>query len=133
MGSRVSCKNDTDESSNSTSQSSTNEVLMNNIPNSIYKKKSNENVYIKDQFQLEFLDCDCCCDTTKKIANCDFQDIHILQDLYEMVVTPEYKLNCRCSCGDDNNDKKQTIKFGLTAFPSANLTCDHMDHSSSSS
>lgn len=42
-------------------------------------------VFIKDQFKLEFLDCDCCCDTTKKISNCDFQGIHILNDLYDMV------------------------------------------------
>lgn len=41
--------------------------------------------YINDKFRLEFLDCDCCCDTTKKVANCDFEGNRVLQDLYEMV------------------------------------------------
>ncbi|CAF1164832.1 unnamed protein product [Adineta ricciae] len=111
MGSRVSCNNHTDEVVMKTVSTETND-------------RTRSHVYMKDQFQLNFLDCDCCCDTTKKIANCDFQGINILQDLYEMVVSPEYKLNCRCSCGDDNNQRKQTIKFGLTGFPHAHLACD---------
>ncbi len=104
------------------------------------KSSDQSHVYIKDKFQLEFLDCNCCCDTTKKIVNCDFQGINILRDLYEMVrqnyvllsikiflikiETPEYKLNCHCSCGgdDDNEKSKQSIKFGLTVTPNVDFT-----------
>jgi hypothetical protein len=48
-------------------------------------KSMQSNVYINDKFRLGFLDCNCCCDTTKKIGNCNFQGINILKDLYEMV------------------------------------------------
>ncbi|CAF1254350.1 unnamed protein product, partial [Rotaria sordida] len=74
MGSNVSC-NDTDSSSNSTSSIHDNRPINNSYTN---EQKSNSestrsHVYIKDKFRLEFLDCNCFCDTTKKIANCDFQ------------------------------------------------------------
>jgi len=84
MGSRVS-RNDIDR----TSTSSTNENLSINNSNTNEQnsidQSTKSHVYIKDQFRLDFLDCNCCCDTTKKIANCDFQGINILKDLYEMV------------------------------------------------
>jgi hypothetical protein len=90
MGSRVSCR-ETDEPSNSTlgSVPSINDVHPSDKLEAKNKKSNEEaaqsDVYINDKFRLEFLDCDCCCDTTKKVANCDFQGIHVLQDLYEMV------------------------------------------------
>jgi hypothetical protein len=94
MGSRVSC-NDIDDPSRSTNNISppNDNVTINNsnindqklytIPNN--GESTPSHVYIKDKFRLEFLDCNCCCDTSKKVANCDFQGINILQDLYEMV------------------------------------------------
>ncbi|CAF0735672.1 unnamed protein product [Adineta steineri] len=115
MGSRVSCNAIDDPLNNNTISS----VNNSNLPQ--------PHVYIKDKFQLEFLDCNCYCDTTKKIANCDFQDNNLLHDLYEMIVTPEYKFNCRCSCGDDNDVKKHTIKFGLTGSPNTHITCDGLN------
>jgi hypothetical protein len=88
MGSRISSNNIDNPSSstglNSNSTSSTNDT---NAPINNSKTSDDSHVYIKDKFRLEFLDCDCCCDTTKKVANCDFQGINILQDLYEMVTT----------------------------------------------
>lgn len=84
MGSRVSC-NDIDSSG----KSYTNDNLCINNSNINEKNSSDKStqshVCIKDKFRLEFLDCNCCCDTTKKVANCDFQGINILQDLYEMI------------------------------------------------
>jgi hypothetical protein len=89
MGSRVSSNNIDDRSNNSkTSSTNDNNVPINNSNTNEQKlcdKLKQSHVYIKDKFQLEFLDCNCSCDTTKKIANCDFQGINILQDLYEMV------------------------------------------------
>jgi len=92
MGSRVSYNDINGLSSstrNSESTSSTSDNLSINNSNTNEQNSSDQSiqshVYIKDKFQLEFLDCNCCCDTTKKIANCDFQGINILQDLYEMV------------------------------------------------
>ncbi|CAF1175855.1 unnamed protein product [Rotaria sp. Silwood1] len=135
MGSNVSC-NDIDSSSNSIKTNSNSmSLISDNVPinnSNINKEKLNcestqSHVYIKDKFQLEFLDCDCCCDTTKKVVNYDFQGINVLQDLYEMIVSPEYKLNCRCSCGDDIGDTKQSIKFSLTGSPNIQLTCDDPD------
>ena len=92
MGSRVSC-NDIDGPSSSTETSSSTSSTNNNVTinNSNFKEQTScgdptrSHVYIKDKFRLEFLDCNCCCDTTKKVANCDFQGINVLRDLYEMV------------------------------------------------
>jgi hypothetical protein len=92
MGSRISC-NDADSSSsnieNSSSTSTKNNNAIINNSNPTEQKSCGEptrsHVYINDKFRLEFLDCNCCCDTTKKIANCNFQGINVLRDLYEMV------------------------------------------------
>ncbi|CAF4997609.1 unnamed protein product, partial [Rotaria sp. Silwood1] len=98
MGSNVSC-NDIDSSTNSTKTNSNSmSLISDNVPinnSNINKQKLNcestqSHVYIKDKFQLEFLDCDCCCDTTKKVVNYDFQGINVLQDLYEMVSELKY-------------------------------------------
>ncbi|CAF4308185.1 unnamed protein product, partial [Rotaria sordida] len=43
------------------------------------------------------------------------------------VIAPEYKFNCQCSCGDDNGDIKQSIKFSLTGSPNIQLTCNDPD------
>ncbi|CAF3311421.1 unnamed protein product [Rotaria sp. Silwood2] len=135
MGSNVS-RNDIHNSSNSTkTNSSSMSSISGNGPinnSNINQEKSTcesaqSHVYIKDKFRLEFLDCNCCCDTTKKIPNSDFQGINVLRDLYEMVVAPEYKLNCQCSCGDDIGDAKQSIKFSLTGSPHIQLTCHEPD------
>jgi hypothetical protein len=80
MGSNVS-SNHTDgplSSPQNNSNTSPNEQISSSEP-------TQSHVYINDKFRLEFLDCNCCCDTTKKVANCDFQGINILRDLYEMV------------------------------------------------
>lgn len=53
--------------------------------NNVSNESIQSDMYIKDQFRLDFLDCHCCCDTTKKITNCDFQGMNILKDLHEMV------------------------------------------------
>ncbi|CAF1421488.1 unnamed protein product [Rotaria magnacalcarata] len=127
MGSNVST-NKTTSSSNSirSSTCSKSDSILKNDLNGNEKNSHCQSIqspaYIKDKFRLEFLDCDCCCDTTKKLPDCDFQGINVLRDLYDLVVAPEYKMNCRCSCGDNTGEPKQMIKFGLTGSPNIQLT-----------
>jgi len=89
MGSRISC-NDADSSSSNSSSTSTktnNPIIINSNPTEQKScgEPTQSHVYIKDKFRLEFLDCNCCYDTTKRIANSKFQGINVLRDLYEMV------------------------------------------------
>jgi hypothetical protein len=86
MGSRIS-SNDLDSSSSNIENTTNNNNAIINNPNEQKScgEPTRSHVYIKDKFRLEFLDCNCCCDTTKKIANCNFQGINVLRDLYEMV------------------------------------------------
>ena len=95
MGSRIS-SNDMDDQSIGTENTNTyptnDDTTKNNLNINEQKLPCNSaesHVNIKDKFRLEFLDCDCNCDTTKKIAECDFQGSNILQDIYEMVSEPE--------------------------------------------
>ena len=93
MGSRLSSCDNHDASSheerNRDGMLRVDQVTTNNQPKSSAMTHSDRpapsQVYVKDQFRLEFLDCNCCCDTTKKVPSCDFQGSHILHDLHEMV------------------------------------------------
>ena len=93
MGSRLSSSDNTDAPS-TTKQSDDELPCVDQVTTNSKQKLSamantdrpvSSDVYIKDQFRLEFLDCTCCCDTTKKVPGCDFQGSHVLHDLYEMV------------------------------------------------
>ncbi len=81
MGSSASCNDMGGSSSSSSSRSSSDDDRAANTSDDSIQS----NVYIKDKFRLEFLDCHCCCDSSKTVANCDFQGVQHLQDLYEMV------------------------------------------------
>jgi hypothetical protein len=73
--------------------------------------------YLKDHFNVSFIDCKCCCDASKEISKCQTGSLDFLRDIQEYIHLPEYRLNCRCIC-DDNNTP---IKFGINLTPANDL------------
>ncbi|CAF3658523.1 unnamed protein product [Rotaria socialis] len=78
------------------------------------------NGYLKDHFNVSFVDCKCCCDASKEISKCQNGSLDFLRDIQEYITMPEYRLNCQCVCGD-NEQNNAPIKFGLNLTPANDL------------
>jgi hypothetical protein len=79
-------------------------------------KQETSNGYLKDHFNVSFMDCKCCCDASKEISRCQTGSLDFLRDIQEYINPPEYRLNCRCICGDN-----EQIKFGINLTPANDL------------
>jgi hypothetical protein len=98
-----------------------------NASSSVSSKNDNKqetstvlNGYLKDHFNVSFVDCKCCCDASKEISKCQTGSLDFLRDIQEYVNLPEYRLNCRCICGD-NEQNNTPIKFGINLTPANDL------------
>ena len=80
------------------------------------KNSVTPNGYLKDRFNVSFVDCKCCCDASKEISRCQTGQLDFLRDVQDYVNTPEYRLNCRCMCGEDG-----PMKFGIHLTPANDL------------
>ncbi|CAF1342420.1 unnamed protein product [Adineta steineri] len=78
------------------------------------------NGYLKDHFNVSFIDCKCCCDASKEISKCQTNSLEFLRDIHEYINIPEYRLNCRCICGD-NEQNNTPMKFGINLTPANDL------------
>ena len=78
------------------------------------------NGYLKDHFNVSFVDCKCCCDASKEISRCQNGSLEFLRDIQEYINLPEYRLNCRCICGD-NEHNHAPVKFGINLTPANDL------------
>ncbi|UJR15726.1 hypothetical protein I4U23_002661 [Adineta vaga] len=76
--------------------------------------------YLKDHFNVSFVDCKCCCDASKEISRCQTSSSEFLRDIQEYLTMPEYRLNCRCICGD-NEENNTPMKFGINVTPANDL------------
>jgi len=74
------------------------------------------NGYLKDHFNVSFVDCKCCCDASKEISQCQTGSLDFLRDIQDYVNLPEYRLNCQCICGDNT-----PMKFGINLTPANDL------------
>ena len=75
---------------------------------------------MKDHFNISFVDCKCCCDASKEISKCQNGSFEFLKTISDYLSTPEYRLNCRCACGDDQMNQTP-LKFGIHLTPSNDL------------
>lgn len=98
---------------NSTSNSQTTKLTQ--------KSSSMLNSHLKDQFKLSFLDCQCCCEASKEMNRCQKTSSKFLNDLQEYLYLPEYRLNCQCICGDNNEKKTSSMNFGIHLTPANDL------------
>ena len=78
------------------------------------------NGYLKDHFNVSFVDCKCCCDASKEISQHQNSSFDIIHDIQEHIHLPEYRLNCRCICGD-NDQQHAPVKFGINLTPANDL------------
>ncbi|CAF0830175.1 unnamed protein product [Rotaria sordida] len=104
--------------SNSTNISSSQQQTSTNDHNQETSKILNG--YLKDHFNVSFIDCKCCCDASKEISKCQNGSLEFLRHIQEYINLPEYRLNCRCICGD-NEQNNTPIKFGINLTPANDL------------
>ena len=76
--------------------------------------------YLKDHLNVSFLDCKCCCDASKEISRCQTNSSDFLRDIQGYLTVPEYRLNCKCICGD-NGETNMPMKFGINLTPANDL------------
>jgi hypothetical protein len=81
---------------------------------------TNDHAYLKDHFNVSFVDCKCCCDASKEIAPCQTGSLDFLRDIQDYINMPEYRLNCRCMCGE-NEPTTMPMKFGIHLTPTNDL------------
>ena len=79
-------------------------------------KQETVNGYLKDHFNVSFIDCKCCCDASKELSKCQMGSLDFLRHIREYIHLPEYRLNCRCICGDN-----EQMKFGINLTPANDL------------
>ena len=100
----MSCFQNSSNTSSSSSSSPSNET----------KSNVSSAGYLKDHFNMSFFNCKCCCDASKELSTCQTGSFDFLRDIQDYIHTPEYRLNCRCIC-DDNN--QTPMKFGINLTP----------------
>lgn len=75
---------------------------------------------LKDNFNVSFLDCHCCCEASKEMDRCQNNSSQFLRNIQEYLHLPEYRLNCQCLCGD-NDRKSGPLNFGIHLTPANDL------------